>query len=224
MSAFGEGCVDCHGTMPALALATRDPWADEPKCQSCHTGDARANLDGQIVRRTAYQDAPEVATPIVAANQRFAEQPDTLYRNSTGHGGVACAGCHGSPHAEWPSRVANDNLAARGIQGHAGFIIECPSCHGTGLQPTLGGPHGLHNVGSQGWVNGHESFASGAANACRSCHGLDGAGTNLSRTAVNRTFSTEDFGQVSVLAGTDIGCGLCHGNPLAGGVNALAGR
>jgi hypothetical protein len=214
MSAYGEGCVDCHGSMAAVASVTRQPWADEPKCQSCHTGDALANLGGLIVRRTAYQDSPDTATPIIAANGRFAEEPGTLYRNSRGHGGVACQACHGSTHAEWPSRVANDNVAAAGIQGHTGYIIECAACHGAGLPLTLNGPHGLHNVNDQSWVNGHDEFFTSSADTCRACHGLNGEGTNLSRAAAARGFTVEEFGTVSILPGTEIGCGLCHSNPL----------
>ena len=117
--------------MTAVASETRAPWADEPKCQSCHTGDALDNFGGEIVRYSAYADSPDVATPIVATNTRFAEQPDKLFRNSTGHGGVSCEGCHGSTHAIWPSREPNDNRAAIAIQKHDGVIIECGACHGT---------------------------------------------------------------------------------------------
>jgi hypothetical protein len=33
-----------------------------------------------------------------------------LYRYSAGHGNLYCSGCHGSPHAEFPTLQANDNV------------------------------------------------------------------------------------------------------------------
>ncbi len=102
-------CVDCHAAgardpqvaMLALADENRSPWATEPRCgdPACH---ARAGHE--------Y------------------EQPNTLYRNSRGHGGVLCAGCHGSPHAVAPSGEDADNVQAVGLQGHPG-TIECAVCH-----------------------------------------------------------------------------------------------
>ncbi|MCX5883822.1 MAG: cytochrome C, partial [Deltaproteobacteria bacterium] len=93
-----------------------------------------------------------------------------------------------------------------------GKITECTACHGTGLPLTTnGGPHGMHNVNSQTWINGHHSYAS--AQACGTCHGTTGTGTVISKAAVNRTFSVEGR-NVSISKGTQIGCGLCHENEL----------
>ncbi len=218
MSAAGIVCVGCHGTMLAVARNTRRPWVHEPKCQSCHTGDALASYRGQIVRRKAYTDSVDIATPLVAANKRFAEQGGKLYRNSVGHGGVACLSCHGSPHAEWPSREPNDNLAAVSLQGHDGVLIECATCHGAALPLTLGGPHGMHNVGGRAWVDGHEDFYRSSSASCRTCHGRLGAGTVISKTKATRVYTLEDIGTVRLFKGTAVGCGHCHTNPyLAGG-------
>jgi hypothetical protein len=215
MSAAGIGCVACHGTMSAVARDTRTPWADEPRCQSCHTGDVLSNFDGQLIRRQAYADGEDTATPITAANLRFAEQPGTLYRNSLGHGGMACEACHGSTHAEWPSRERNDNLAARSLQRHPGVIVECEVCHGDALGLSLNGPHGLHNI-SQSWVDGHPAFYQANASTCQACHGLAGGGTVLARTKARRVFTVEDA-KVRIYRGTIIGCGYCHDNPFLGG-------
>jgi hypothetical protein len=172
MAKEGVVCIDCHGNMLAVGgvgqATLRYPWVDLPMCQSCHTGDTLNNYDGQLIRRTAYADSPDIATFIVPSNKRFAETPVNpgypgkygfkLYKNGLGHGDMACESCHGSPHAEWPTWEANDNLAAQKIQGHEGTIIESSACHGNKLPLTLGGPHGMHNVNSQEWVNGHEEF------------------------------------------------------------------
>jgi hypothetical protein len=217
METAGLDCLNCHGNLYAVGQAGRKPWSDLPRCESCHTGDAVSNIGNQIIGRTTYTDSPGVATFIIAANKRFAEQAGTLYRNSTGHNDVACGSCHGSPHAIWPSRDANDNLAATTLQGHDGMIIECTACHGTGLSLTLNGPHGMHNVNSQLWVDEHKEFFEGSRQACQACHGITGDGTMISKAAADRTFSVEDVGIVNIAKGTEINCGYCHKNELAQG-------
>lgn len=115
---FNRGllCSDCHGNMqqvgndfsrgvlpsnpsafklglgnfynPASAQP-RVPWANEPGCGSCHTGDARSNLAGttgtirnlrdtygnvdRIRLMRAFRTGDAKATPIVPTNKRFAE-------------------------------------------------------------------------------------------------------------------------------------------------------
>ena len=219
----GMVCQDCHGGMkqvgndftqnmalnnpfPAGAdLTKRIPWADEPRCQSCHTGDALDNLNGQpnvipaadgIRLLRAYTTDDPDSRPIFANNKRFAENDvdgkTILFRLSKGHQGVFCEACHGGTHAEWPNAnpAANDNVAATQLQGHTGTIIECSTCHSGTLQATLEGPHGMHPVGdnnSQNWVNDHEDFvernggeSSNSLQAnCGVCHGAAGVVTVL---------------------------------------------
>ncbi|TPW14886.1 MAG: hypothetical protein FD129_1001, partial [bacterium] len=76
---------------------------------------------------------------------RFGEPVGQLFRNSTGHGGVMCAGCHGSPHSEFPSRQARDNVNMIALQGHAGTLADCSVCHG--VAPDGLGPHDLRASG-----------------------------------------------------------------------------
>lgn len=75
-----------------------------------------------------------------------------LYRVSTGHAGVLCESCHVATHAIFPNvnPNANDNVASMQLQGHAGLISECDTCHIGDLGETLDGPHGMHAVGSAG--------------------------------------------------------------------------
>jgi len=276
----GVLCSDCHGDLHqigddfsrdvspanpgAFILAAdfytnpdtpRVPWANEPACGSCHTGDAkqnfasqanvlvntadtRGNIDGIRLRRAFYSDDPK-ATPIVPINKRFSEplvpavfqQPGAdfpnpgagnprLYRVSTGHGGVMCEGCHGPTHAEWPvaDTTANDNVTARQLQGHAGPIEDCATCHGAGWEPgladALGGPHGMHVVGDTRFANGgHEALAENNSEPCFACHGGtrrgNSDGTVLSRAAVARTLRDEER-LITVRQGQPIGCILCH--------------
>ncbi|MBE2218750.1 MAG: T9SS type A sorting domain-containing protein [Ignavibacteria bacterium] len=112
-------CQDCHGTMNTIASSInsgRRPWLDEPKCGS--SGCHGSN---------------------------YAEEPNKLYRDSKGHGGLYCSSCHGSPHAIYPTTQPNDNLQSIRIQGHAGAIDDCMVCHSS--PPPGPGPHGITYLG-----------------------------------------------------------------------------
>ena len=216
MGGAGIECKDCHGSMLAVGSDSREPWVDEPRCESCHTGDAVSHLGDSIRLSQAWDGDIDIATPRLAVNKRFAENNNTLYRNSLGHGGVACEGCHGSTHAIWPNALAsaNDNLAAIQLQGHTGSIIECSACH-TSLPLTLNGPHGMHNVNSTGWNLEHEDFYENNPNACQACHGRNLEGTVLSRTAADRDYLRDDDGDrtIHMARGTPVSCDLCHEKP-----------
>jgi len=228
MFTAGLNCQNCHGGLLAVAgkfpLAdgsTRQPWLDLPKCQSCHTGDAIDHIGDSIILSSAFQDGDDSAQAIVASNKRFAEQDNTLYRNSRGHGGVSCEACHGSTHAIWPvaDSSTNDNLTAIQLQGHAGFISECSVCHETGsLSLTINGPHGMHNVNDRRWNEDHESFYERNPQECKACHGADLKGTVLSRVSTNRVFESDDrqadgTHNIALSKGTEVGCDLCHEMP-----------
>lgn len=101
-SARGMSCVNCHGDEYAVGNTNRRPWVDEPQCGSCHKS-RKPNFDF--------------------------EPPGVLFRNAKGHGGVACAACHGSPHAITPTVTATDNEQALLLQGFAGVIRDCKVCH-----------------------------------------------------------------------------------------------
>ncbi|MGY6275494.1 IPT/TIG domain-containing protein [Methylomonas sp. MgM2] len=238
-------CQNCHGDMeavggsnPLLAYGpivqtgaidkqTRKAWSDEPRCQSCHTGDAvnhmtpaGADLAADGIRLMhAFDRNDASAAPFLAVNKRFAENDDKLFRFSKGHGGVACEGCHGSTHAIWPgdSDHPNDDVAAETLQGHAGTIGECNVCHGPGSLPlTLKGPHGMHNVGDTRWAfdedRGHPAFYKQSPAECKACHGADLTGTVLSKAATDRSWQTE-WGTKTVKKGRPVGCYTCHNGP-----------
>ncbi len=232
MGGAGITCQQCHGDLlavggkfPLLAGGSLDgsndgksrrPWLDVPRCQSCHTGDAVSHLGSAIRQTQAFVSGDSSASPRLASNKRFAENANTQYRASTGHGGVACEGCHGSTHAVWPAALpsANDNVAAKQLQGHAGTITECGVCH-TSLSPTTGGPHGMHNVNDARWVDGHGDFYRRDAASCQACHGTNLQGTVLSRTASDRTLPRDDDGgrTIFLAKGTQVSCTLCHARP-----------
>ena len=248
----GMVCQDCHGDASKVGNdfsknvdaqnpnafvmdgSLRVPWATEPKCESCHTGDAVTNMASVagVVKAAdgirfvqAYLTGSANATPIVATNRRFAEnqvvvagQPtkEVLYRYSKGHGGVFCQGCHGATHAEFAnaSANANDNIASTQIQGHNGKVMECTACHQSGSlsATTMKGPHGMHQVAYKPFYTGHENLYKANKATCKACHGKDLKGTPLSRTPVARSFSVEG-GTKTFAAGENVACNKCHSMP-----------
>lgn len=224
-------CQNCHGDMAAVGGASpllaggsidgtndgkaRRPWLDVPRCQSCHANDAVTKTavksgpplaaDG-LRFNEAFLPADPAASPLLATNTRFAEEPGKRYRNSKGHGGLACEACHGSTHAVWAAG-GNDDVAATQLQGHAGTIVECGTCHLAAPANGLGGPHGMHPIGAA-WVNGHESVARAQVAACQACHGADYRGTVLSRMFATRTLAGR-----TLTEGTQLGCYDCHDGP-----------
>ncbi|MET0026687.1 MAG: cadherin-like domain-containing protein [Candidatus Thiodiazotropha sp.] len=262
MAAGGVVCQDCHGQARHVGndfsenlastpwpdganLTKRVPWAVEPGCQSCHTGDAvnPNHPAGSLVAHDgirllqAYQltpgtdasgtpDGTELAVPIEAPASRFAEN-ENLYRISKGHGGLMCQACHGSTHAIFPNPLgaANDNVASNQLQGHAGTIIECDTCHDPqafedsgALELTTNGPHGMHAVGSFRWNKSHKEARTGGGTNCQACHGTSGDGTVLSRIATDRMLWCKDEkglmcdseGWGLFPAGHQVGCADCH--------------
>ena len=241
MKNAGLTCTDCHGGMAAVGAKfpllaggsidgandgqARRPWKDLPRCQACHTGDAVNYLTGANLvpdanwpfrLRQAYRTGDNSASAFLATNKRFAENPNTLYRFSRGHGGINCNGCHGSTHAEWPNAAAgaNDNVAATQLQGYPGKVMECTACHAAGTLPaTINGPHGMHNVNDARWYNGgHEDFYENNPAGCRACHGQNLTGTPLAKAAAARTFTVEGR-TVTIAKGSLVSCNLCHEMP-----------
>jgi len=209
-------CQSCHGNMSLVGtpFPQRVGWFMEPKCQSCHTGTATSN-NGQIRYTTCFTNS--TGGERIPVNQTFATVSNTpagglsLYRFSAGHGGLQCAACHGSTHAEFPSIHANDNVRNIQIQGHAGVMVECTACHTATPTNYVGGPHGMHPVGST-WVTAHQDFADHNGSAqCQACHGTDYRGTVLSRMQADRTLSA--FGTKTFFRGALVGCYTCHNGP-----------
>jgi len=222
MYTAGQKCDSCHGDMLAMGGefarkdgTVREPWAEEPTCGSCHTGDGN-----DAVATIGFDPADPSAEPLAAKTPRFSENENTLYRNSLdGHADLGCESCHGSPHAIWPNRNpdANDNVTAIQLQGHKGTLSECTVCHEHGSFPkgTLSGPHGMHPVNDPDWMDedGHGEFAEDRSNGdrCASCHGDDHLGTRLAKVPVNRVLKDKEGKVLTTLqAGDEVACNLCH--------------
>jgi PKD repeat protein len=207
-------CQDCHGQMSAVGAPSRTGWLDEPSCQMCHTGTATHN-NGQIRYTSAFDSSGSVRQAIDTTFATNANTPlpgTSLYRYSSGHGGLQCEACHGSTHAELPTSTANDNVQSSAMQGHKGTIAECTGCHTTVPSTTNGGPHGMHPVG-QAWVSRHHDVAEGSgASQCTTCHGADYRGTVLSRAFAARAITSE-AGSLQLWRGFQVGCYGCHQGP-----------
>jgi autotransporter-associated beta strand protein len=204
-------CQDCHGTMRQVGSASRTGWLDEPSCQQCHTGTAISN-NGSIRYPSAFEPSGQ---PRVAVNQTFATNANTpsaghsLFRYSSGHGGMKCAACHGSPHAEYPAG-ANDNVQSAATQGHVGVLAECITCHAVSPSRSrwASGPHSLHPMGST-WIGSHDDYEN--TDACHACHGTDHRGTVLSEMQATRTLNTKTSTESATFwRGYRIGCYSCH--------------
>ncbi len=204
-------CQSCHGTMSQVGATDRTGWLNEPQCGSCHTGTATQNA-GQLRFLSVYDPAGLVRKPVLPI---FSSNTDTpaagisLYRFSKGHGDLQCSACHGSTHAEFPALHRNDNLQNERLQGHAGVLASCTSCHSTMPRTATGGPHGMHSTDST-WAQDHADTARALGIAtCRNCHGGDDRGSPLSRVPVDHSISTK-FGTRTFTAGREVSCYDCH--------------
>jgi hypothetical protein len=204
-------CSSCHGNVSYVGTASRSPWYVEPSCQMCHNTSQRYtttfDTNGQWRQTTDLTFATNPNVPL----------PNTdLYRYSMGHGSVYCSGCHGSPHAEFPSARANDNVYPKALQGYAAKITECTVCHTSTMTASAnGGPHSVHTVG-QSWVDSHPDYVdSHGYQACAYCHGSNYKGLALSQAKVARTFNV-DNGQKSFPVNHQFSCYDCHNGPNGG--------
>jgi hypothetical protein len=198
-------CYDCHGNLTKVGTSTRQGWLDLPSCQMCHNSGTRATttFDSTGNWRTT-SDTVFATTLNVPLNGK------SLYRYSTGHGGLYCSACHGSQHAEFPTLQANDNVYSTALQGYAGKIVECTACHQSMPSTASGGPHGMHTIGSQ-WVSNHQQVAANGPSMCAYCHGADYRGTPLSAISTTRTLDGKTFS-----AGHQMNCYDCHNGPNPG--------
>ena len=128
-------CYACHPGPNAQMF--RGVMSVQPgfTCTTCHG--TMQNLASQT--RKPWVDLPRCGN---CHAPQYAEKAGVLYRNDVGHGGLFCEACHNSPHAEWPSTRAQDNIMPIALQGHAGPIKDCTVCHGQNV-PAGPGPHGL---------------------------------------------------------------------------------
>jgi hypothetical protein len=187
----------------------RVPWANEPGCGSCHTGDASSNLaentpnaivnkmdsngntDG-IRLRQAWLRGDAKATPIVPVNKRFAEPAVPASFNGFSNPGA------GNPQLY---RVST---------GHGGVM--CEGCHGaTHAEWPNANPNANDNVTAR-QLQGH----TGTIVECSTCHGT----TMNSRNTLNGPHGMHPVGSNTEFArgghedlaeNNPAACAVCHG-------------
>jgi hypothetical protein len=195
----GMLCNDCHGDMqqvgadftqgvspqtpgafklglgnyydPANNDQPRVPWANEPGCGSCHTGDYRDNLAGgsnvitnladsmgntdNIRLRQAWRVGDGSAKPIVPSNKRFAENAIPASFNGTPNPGAGTSS----------TGAANPKLY-RVSTGHGGVF--CEGCHGaTHAEFDTDAPSLSNDDVASTQLQGH----TGTIVECTTCHG-----------------------------------------------------
>jgi hypothetical protein len=257
----GMLCSDCHGDMEAVgadfsagvspsnpgkfklglgnfyqyaSAQPRVPWANEPGCGSCHTGDATSNVltngndgisaanvivnvrdinnnpDG-IRLRQAFRNDDAKATPIVPSNTRFAENPIPQRFNGFNNPGFGTITGSGGARNPKLYRVST---------GHEGVM--CEGCHGaTHAEWPNANPNANDNVTAK-QLQGH----TGTIVECSTCHG---AGWEPSRSEAldgphgmhvvgNTDFA--DGGHEDIAEDNPNACRACHGSNGQGTVLA----
>ena len=240
----GMLCNDCHGDMEQVGAdfsagvspetpgafvlnqgnfydpdsnQPRVPWANEPGCGSCHTGDVRDNLTASVnsivntrdiegnvdgIRlRQAYRTGDAKATPIVPTNKRFAEPAVPASFNGFANPGA------GNPQLY---RVST---------GHGGVM--CEGCHGaTHAEWPNANPASNDNV-TANQLQGH----TGTIIECTTCHTgnlgntLDGP-HGMHPVGANTDFA--DHEHDSLAEDNPNACRACHGNNGEGSVLSRA--
>ena len=247
----GMLCSDCHGSLAQVgadfsaAVAPdnrgafvldlgnfydpsspqpRVPWANEPGCGSCHTGDANDNLAGTagtlvntadsngypdgIRLRQAYRSMDPKATPIVPANKRFAEPEVPADFNGFANPGA------GNPQLY---RVST---------GHGGVM--CEGCHGpTHAEWPNANPNANDNVTAR-QLQGH----TGTLIECNTCHvtselsdRTQGGPHGMHLVNDQRFWREDGHGHLAEQENGRPGggsCGACHGSDHLGTVLSRA--
>ena len=158
-------CYKCHPGPKTECLRGAMSQRHGLVCQDCH-----GNM-GTMANSIERGRVPWVNEPSCGRchGSLYAEEPGKLFRYSAGHGGVACEACHGSTHADYPSREANDNANMIALQGYAGVLSECTTCHGV-TPAAAGGPHFTDALAVEGdlmkGASALRSFPNPARNGC----------------------------------------------------------
>ncbi len=133
-----DGCYSCHPGPQTKCLRDVMAVANQMTCVDCHGTMYR-------VSRNTNPWLIEPRCDDTRCHGNAYTQNNALYRMSSGHGEIYCAGCHDSPHAIAPSREPNDWIKFVALQRTAGPLHSCTVCHAT--LPTEPGPHNI--IGAQ---------------------------------------------------------------------------
>lgn len=200
---------------PDNTLQPRVPWANEPGCGSCHTGDYFDNLaggsnvvtnvadsmgnDDDIRLRQAWRIGDPIAKPIVPTNTRFAENSIPASFNGTPNPGAGTV------------NGADNPKLYRVSTGHGGVF--CEGCHGaTHAEFDSDAPSLNNDDVASIQLQGH----TGTIIECSTCHGnamnnrntLDGP-HGMHPVGDNTEFA--DGGHEELAEDNLEACQACHG-------------
>jgi len=156
-----NGCYNCHPG-PDTKCLRGVMFEKGMQCTDCH-GDMNQVADKN---RNPWLDEPNCGDC-----HDYGTPEGSLYRMSTGHGGMYCSSCHGSPHAILPSSNPVDNQQSILLQGKPGIISDCSVCHTDGR--TGDNPHEASSH-PDGWKDDHGDYVEdNGYTSCATCHGSD---------------------------------------------------
>ncbi len=117
-----DGCYNCHPGPTTQCLRDTMSQHFTLNCTNCHG-------DITVVAQNSDPWLNEPKCGNSGCHGAGYETSQALYRQSTGHGGIYCEGCHDSTHAITPSREYNDSIKFYQLQGHDGTLRDCTVCH-----------------------------------------------------------------------------------------------
>jgi len=148
----------CTPTTACCRSTAAAPWCatwTEPRSSSIrrgparcpYTGDALDHLPGPLVRTVAYDIADPAATPALATNNRFAEQPDRSKPSPTRQGGLSPSRSCPSPRCPRRSRPASACCSCSGSRGWIAHPGQSSSRERGGIRGLVGDPNHQQNQG-----------------------------------------------------------------------------
>ena len=225
-------CQDCHGGMDKvgndfsstvsstnpgsfdLTGSHRVPWANEPGCGSCHTGDALSNL-------TTHKNSSNLTNVIAAkdginlAQAYFTDDPNAK-PIVPGNDPLNAVGNHGNKRFAEPmvttTSLGLQPMLYRFSTGHGGVF--CQGCHGsTHAESGIGAANANDNVPFT-QLQGH----TGPITECTTCHkndsGITLAGPHGMHPVGNSSFVNGGHHDYAESHLTE--CKACHGGNLLG--------
>lgn len=156
-------CYDCHPGGSTKCNRSIPHDAADGNCITCHG--TMGQLAGAIKANTKipWVDEPKCVTCHKVSG---VDSGSTLYRNAKGHGGLYCAGCHHSPHATVPSRIASDNYGVVQYQNAMVSLGSCKACHSSSKGPDDEGS----SLDMEEFMEKHGGTNPERLNSCHACH------------------------------------------------------
>ncbi len=116
------GCYHCHPGTKTKCLRCVMSQNYAVSCVTCH-----GTMSEVAQNPSPWLNEPRCDSALCHGSGYELDNP--LYRESKGHNGIYCAGCHDSPHVIAKSRQYNDSIKFTIEQGTTGTLKKCTTCH-----------------------------------------------------------------------------------------------